>query len=143
MENDILMDMLCCAGDTDHTIREGGGHINLVLTKKLAKWPYMTAINFLVSEPSNHPLAVAVVCNRCLKEKREIKYVIGGRDGSNGSAEYFRVPIEQLEDPEFYWPDHHPDRLDTDGVPLDLEERADQMERQIDERTERQTLGRE
>lgn len=36
-DSDKLWDCLCCAGE-DHTIRQGGSHINLVQLKKLAKW---------------------------------------------------------------------------------------------------------
>lgn len=47
---------------------------------------------------------------RCLEEKREIRYAVGGRDDGTGHAEYFRVPVEDLEEPAFYWPDRHPDK---------------------------------
>ena len=49
----------------------------------------------------------AVVCDRCLKEKRPIKYAMGGKEGPQGT-EYFRVPIGSLQDPEIYWPDLPP-----------------------------------
>lgn len=105
-----LWDCLCCAGD-DHTIREGGSHINLVQLRKLAKWPYMTQVNFLVPKSKDYPLATAVICDRCLDKRLEIKYAVGGRDGEDGHAEYFRVPLDELEEPAYYWPDHHPDRV--------------------------------
>jgi len=108
-DSDRLWNELCCCSD-GHTVRQGGSHINLVQLKKLAKWPYMSFINVLVPESFDYPLASAVVCDRCLEENREIKYAIAGRDGGNGHAEYFRVPLDELEEPEFYWPDHHPDR---------------------------------
>jgi len=106
-DSDRLWDELCCCGE-DHTIREGGSHINLVMVRKLAKWPYLAQFNVLVPESKNYPLATAVVCDRCLDEKREIKYVIGGRDSGNGHVEYFRVPMGELEIPAVYWPDLHP-----------------------------------
>ena len=105
-DSDKLWDCLCCAGD-DHTIREGGKHINLVMLKKLARWPYLAAMNFLVPESAKNQLATAVVCDRCMKEKAEIKYAMAGIEGDDG-VEYYRVPIDELEEPEFYWPDHHP-----------------------------------
>jgi len=77
--------------------------------KKLAKWPYLAAMNFMVPGSAKYPLASAVVCDRCLNEKREIKYAMAGVEGPDGS-EYYQVPLSQLEEPEFYWPDHHPDR---------------------------------
>ena len=103
-----LWDCLCCCGE-DHTIRDGGGHINMVQLKKLAKWPYLASMNFLVPDSKNHPLANAVVCDRCLEEEQEIKYAMAGIEDGDG-AKYYRVPIDQLEEPEYYWPDHHPDR---------------------------------
>ena len=112
-DSDRLWDELCCTGE-DHTIREGGSHINLVQLKKLAKWPYMVSMNFLVPESKDNPLACAVVCDRCLKEEREIKYAMAGIEGKDG-AEYYRVPIDELDEPEVYWPDIHPDRQPTLG----------------------------
>ena len=108
-DSDRLWDEICCCSNGDHTVRQGGSHINLVQIKKLARWPYLASMNFLVPGSEDYPLANAVVCDRCLREKREIKYAVGGRNGGNGHAEYFRVPVEELEEPEFYWPDHHPD----------------------------------
>jgi len=108
-DSDHLWDELCCCSD-NHTVRQGGSHINLVQLKKLAKWPYVVSINFLVPKSKEYPLATAVVCDRCLEQKSAIKYAIGGRDGGDGHAKYFRVPLDELEDPDFYWPDHHPDR---------------------------------
>lgn len=108
MDSDKLWDCLCCAGE-GHTIKEGGRHINLVMLEKKAEWPYLAAINFLVPGSEKYPLTSAVVCDRCLREKREIKYAMAGIEGKDG-AEYYRVPLEELEEPEFYWPDHHPDR---------------------------------
>jgi len=99
---------LCCAGE-GHTVRQGGSHINIIQLRKLAKWPYLAASNFLVAESTKYPLACALVCDRCLEEKQEIKYAMAGVEGKDG-AEYYRVPITQLEEPEFYWPDYHPDR---------------------------------
>ncbi len=108
-DSDRLWDELCCCSD-DHTIRQGGSHINLVQLKKAPKWPYMISMNFLVPKSKDYPLAIAVVCDRCLEERREIKYAVGGRDDGDGHVEYFRVPVNELQEPEFYWPDHHPDR---------------------------------
>jgi len=107
-DSDKLGDCLCCCGN-DHTVRQGGNHINLIVLKKLAKWPYLAAMNFMVPGSAKYPLASAVVCDRCLNEKREIKYAMAGVEGPDGS-EYYQVPLSQLEEPEFYWPDHHPDR---------------------------------
>lgn len=104
-----LWDCLCCCGD-DHKIQDGGSHINLVQLRKLAKWPYLASMNFLVPGSEKYPLANAVVCDRCLQEKREIKYAMAGVLGENDEAQYYRIPLSQLEEPEFYWPDHHPDR---------------------------------
>lgn len=111
-DSDKLWDMPCCCGDDGHTVAQGGSHINLVMLKKLAKWPYLAAENFLVPESEKYPLANAVVCDRCLKAKIEIKYAMAGRQGPDGAV-YERVPINELEDPEFYWPDHHPSRCPT------------------------------
>lgn len=107
-DSDKLWDCLCCCGE-DHTVREGGSHINFVMLRKLAKWPYLASVNFLVPESAKHPLANAVVCDRCLEEKRKIKYAMAGMKGEDG-AEYYRVPKTDLEEPEVYWPDLHPDR---------------------------------
>ncbi|GAH81653.1 unnamed protein product, partial [marine sediment metagenome] len=81
----------------------------LVQLRKLARWPYLAAVNSLVPESMKYPLANAVVCDRCIAEKREIKYAMAGVEGEDG-AEYYRVPITELEEPEVYWPDLHPDR---------------------------------
>lgn len=110
MRKTELWNLSCCCGSDGHTIREGGDHINLVQTRKLARWPYMTASNFLVPESTKYPLAVAVVCCRCLADKKPILYVTVGEDDEYGGVKYSRVPIEELEEPEYYWPDHHPDR---------------------------------
>jgi len=107
-DSDKLWDCLCCCGE-DHTVREGGSHINLIQLKKLAKWPYLAVSNFLVPISKKYPLASAVVCDRCLEEKREIRYAMAGRQGHDGHAEYYRVPFNELEDPPVYWPDFHPD----------------------------------
>lgn len=107
-DSDELWDCLCCCGE-GHTVRDGGSHINLVMLRKLAKWPYLATVNFLIPESKKYPLANAVVCDRCLEEKREIKYAMAGIDGEGG-AHYYRVPITELEKPEVYWPDLHPDQ---------------------------------
>ena len=106
-DSDKLWDCLCCAGE-GHTIRKGGSHINLVQLRKLAKWPYLASMNILVPGSEKYPLANAVVCDCCLTEKRDIKYAMAGVEGEDG-AEYYRVPLNELQEPEFYWPDHHPD----------------------------------
>lgn len=106
-DSDKLWDCLCCCGD-DHKVRDGGSHINLVMIRKLAKWPYLAGFNFLVPESKEYPLANAIVCDRCMEEKREIKYAMAGVPGENGEASYYRIPIDDLEEPEVYWPDHHP-----------------------------------
>ena len=113
-DSDKLWNCLCCCGD-DHTIREGGSHINLAILRKLARWPYLTAKNVLVPESEKYPLANAVVCDRCRDEKREIKYAMAGIQGEDG-AEYYRVSVDELEEPEYYWPDHHPDRQPIVGM---------------------------
>lgn len=110
-DSDQLWDELCCAGEDAHTLREGGSHLNLIQLDKLAKWPYLASMNFLVPESKDHPLAMALVCDRCMKEHREIKYAMAGEPDGNGHARYYRIPVDELEDPEFYWPDHHPDRI--------------------------------
>lgn len=104
---DILMDCPCCAGE-DHAIREGGSHVNLIQLEKMAEWPYLALVNFLVADSADHPLACAVVCDECLAAGRKIRYAMAGVQGDNG-AEYYRVSLDSLRDPEFYWPDHHPD----------------------------------
>lgn len=114
MNHDKLWDCLCCAGE-GHTIRQGGSHINVMQLRKLATWPYLTSINFLVPGSEKYPLATAVVCDNCLKERQEIKYAMAGIEGKD-DAEYYRVPIGELEEPEFYWPDHHPDRQPIIGM---------------------------
>lgn len=108
-DSDKLWDCLCCASE-GHTIRDDGSHINLVQLRKLARWPYLAFTNFLIPESKDYPLAAAVVCDRCLKEKQEIKYAMAGIKGEDGHAHYYRVPIGELEEPAFYWPDLHPDR---------------------------------
>lgn len=110
-----LRDCLCCAGE-GHTIRDGGRRINAVQLKKKAGWPYLAAMNFEVPGSENHPLAMALVCDRCMEDKAEIKYAMAGRPGPDGEAVYERVPLEQLKDPEVYWPDLHPDRKREDGT---------------------------
>lgn len=103
----------CCAGE-GHTVQEGGSHINLVQLEKLATWPYLAAMNVLVPGSEHHPLAMAVVCDRCLEAGAEIKYAMKGEPGVGGEV-YTRVPLGELRRPEFYWPDHHPDRLGVLG----------------------------
>lgn len=103
-----LWGCLCCAGE-GHTIKDGGSHINIVTLKKLAKWPYLAQMNFLVPKSKDYPLASAVICDACLEAKKEIKYAMAGVKDDNGEAKYYRVPLDELEEPEFYWPDHHPD----------------------------------
>ncbi|HUV52898.1 MAG TPA: hypothetical protein VMW64_07470 [Dehalococcoidia bacterium] len=103
-----LWDSFCCCSD-DHTIREGGSHINLIQLKKLAEWPYLAISNVLVPASEKYPLACAVVCDRCLENKPVIRYAMAGKKGPEGAI-YERIPLEQLKTPEFYWPDHHPDR---------------------------------
>ena len=107
-DSNKLWDELCCCGE-DHTIRDGGSQINIIMLKKLATWPYLTGINVLVPESMKYPLASAVVCDRCLDEEREIKYALAGERGDNEYTRYYRVPIDELEEPEVYWPDLHPD----------------------------------
>lgn len=105
---DRLFDELCCCGD-DHEVKDGGSNLNFVSLRKLAKWPYLAQINFLIPESERYPLATAVVCDRCLQEGRGIKYAMAGEPGLDGKAHYYRVSIDELEEPEFYWPDHPPD----------------------------------
>jgi hypothetical protein len=104
-----LRAILCCCAD-DHTVGQGGEHINLVQLDKLAEWPFMTAMNVLVPESKDHSLASAVVCDRCIAEGREILYAVKGEPGPDGEAVYTRVPVSELKKPDFYWPDHHPDQ---------------------------------
>ena len=108
--DDVLGNCLCCAGETDHTINYGGHHINPVPLDKLAEWPYLVMMNFLVPESKKHPLVVALICDHCLETKAKIKYAMAGRDSEAGVV-YERVSLDQLKDPEFYWPYHHPDRI--------------------------------
>lgn len=108
-------DYLCCASE-DHTIREGGSHINVVQLKKLAKWPFLASINYEIPESMFYPLANAIVCDRCLGEKREIKYAVAGEREEDGKgARFYRVPIDELEEPAVYWPDLHPDNKPLDA----------------------------
>jgi hypothetical protein len=105
-----LLDMLCCCGD-DHTVREGGGSLNMVQTRYLANWEYLSMWNYMVPVSKEFPLACAIVCDRCIQQENlDIKYVIGGNPGEDG-PEYFRVPVDELEKPVVFWPDFHPDVL--------------------------------
>lgn len=115
MDSDKLWDCLCCCGE-DHTIRQGGLHINVVQLKKLAEWPYFCFMNVLVPISKKYPLAAAAVCDKCMDRSKDlsemkIKYAMAGRPGKDGHAEYYRVPIAELKDPEVYWPNYHPDKL--------------------------------
>jgi len=107
---ELLFNAPCCAGE-GHTVRQGGSHINVVQLDRLATWPFMTAINVLVAKSRDYPLAAAVVCDRCLETKADIKYAMKGEPGPDGEPVYTRVPLAELEKPEFYWPDHHPDHF--------------------------------
>lgn len=108
-----LRGCLCCCGD-DHKVRDGGSQINLVQLRKLAEWPYLVAKNAFVPESQEYPLAMAVVCYRCREAKAEIRYAMAARPGPDGEAVYERVPLDQLKEPEVYWPDLHPDRRGTE-----------------------------
>ncbi len=114
LEDDAAMEKLwnclCCAGE-DHTVRQGGSHLNLVSLKKLARWPYLAEVNILIPESRKYPLATALLCDRCAEEGKPVLYAIAGDMGEDGHAHYWRVPVTELADPEFYWPDHHPYRL--------------------------------
>ena len=99
-----LLDCLCCAGD-DHRIRDGGAGINIVTLRKLAEWPFMAATNVLVPASKDNPLACAVLCDRCIQANAEPRYAMAGRPGDDGEAVYWRVALDSLNEPEFFWPD--------------------------------------
>lgn len=112
-----LREMLCCCGD-DHTVKAGGRGINIVQTKWLAKWPFLAAVNVLIPQSHKYPLAAAVVCDRCITGKLELKYVVAGEPDGQGEARYWRVAVSELEEPAVYWPDLHPDRV-RQGVDIE------------------------
>lgn len=105
-----LLRLLCCCA-SDHEVRAGGTHLNCIQTEWLAQWPYCTVINVLVPESKQYPLAMAVVCDRCLEEQRQLQFVIAGDKDEHGEAQYRRVPVAELKTPEIHWPDLHPDRV--------------------------------
>jgi hypothetical protein len=70
-------------------------HINFVCLDKLATWNYPTWGNILVKEKYPEPRASAVICDKCLKEKRIIKYAV---EWSRETGEVKYHPVSELRD---------------------------------------------
>lgn len=76
---------VCC----DEPLGERGDHINWVYTSYKAEWDYPVAGNVAYDIPSEY--AMALVCDVCLEEDRDVEYVLKGEDLE-------RVPIDELEE---------------------------------------------
>ena len=95
-ESAKLFKLLCCCGE-DHTVRQGGSHVNLVALNKIADWPYMINTNFLIPPELRQNCATAVICDRCLKDKVKIIYAITAFDTVKG-IRYGRRRLDSLPD---------------------------------------------
>lgn len=86
--------MECCAG-CGHTIRQGGARINILVLDKRAHTALMAAYDIWLDGKRRLPRALAIVCDRCLADKREPRYSVA-RDYHRGPI--YRVPIAELGD---------------------------------------------
>lgn len=73
---DILRDRgaCCCCNET----MKNSKHINLVNTQMPATWDFPRWGNFLTGEKNK---AVAVVCDKCIEETLQLKFVIELNEG--------------------------------------------------------------
>jgi len=89
-----FLDLECCSG-TGHTIKDGGSHINIVILNKKAFSRFLVAHDAWRDGKKRLPRATAVLCDTCLREKREPVWAVGrNKDGEP----IYRVPICELAD---------------------------------------------
>ena len=67
-------------------------HINGVTLNKLATWEFPTWGNILVIKKHPEPRACAVICDRCVEEKRMPKYAV------EWNKDFSVVKYHKLED---------------------------------------------
>jgi len=89
-----LFDCLCCCG-SDHKVRDGGSHINIVVLNKKAFSKFMVAHDFWLDGKKRPPRAAAILCDACMRENREPIWAVG-KDGD--SKPIYRVPVCELGD---------------------------------------------
>jgi len=70
-------------------------YINIVCLDKLATWEYPTGGNILVRDKYPEPRATAILCDRCIRLRREPKYAIEW-DSEHTYIKYHKV--EDLKD---------------------------------------------
>lgn len=93
-DTEKLWDIECCSG-TGHTIREGGSHINVVVLNKKAFSKFMIVYDAWLDGKDRPPRALAVLCDRCMREKRDPVWALAS-DGD--SKPIYRIPVSELED---------------------------------------------
>lgn len=89
-----LFDCLCCCG-SDHTVREGGSHIAMVVLNKNAFSQFLAAQDFWLDGKKRPPRAVAILCDNCMRDHLEPIWAVG-RD--KGGEPIYRVPVCELGD---------------------------------------------
>jgi hypothetical protein len=89
-----LFDVECCAG-TGHTVREGGGHVNLVVLNKKAHSKFLVAYDIWLDGKERPPRAVAAICDSCARERKKPLFALA-RDGDKTSI--YRIPVAELGD---------------------------------------------
>ena len=94
MEDHEFFRLPCCC-NPDHTIRDGGRFINIIVLNKKAHSKFLSAHDFWLDGKRRQPRAAAFICDRCLEAHREPLYAYC-RD--NDDQEPYRVPVCELED---------------------------------------------
>lgn len=89
-----LFDVECCSG-TGHAVRDGGSRIKIVVLNKKAFSPLLAAHDFWLDGRKRPPRAVAILCDACMRERREPIWAVG-RDEDDGPI--YRVPVCELAD---------------------------------------------
>ena len=82
----------CCACEGS---MQDSKHVNLICLNKMATWEYPRWGNILVSDKYPTNRAGAIICDRCIEERRKIKFAIEW-DNKRTYVKYHKV--EDLKD---------------------------------------------
>lgn len=74
---------------------EDSKHINGITLNKLATWKYPVWSNLLVQDLHPEPRASAIICDRCVDEKKTPKFAV---EWTEGLTEVVYHPVSSLKD---------------------------------------------
>jgi hypothetical protein len=89
MEKIIRAKVKCCS--CEGSLEKG--HINIIALMKVAQWQYPCWGNVLLGV---HGFASAIVCDKCLKSRKKVKFAIEWTTPDLSIVKYH--PVEELDD---------------------------------------------